>query len=291
MKNLFVLLVLVLVGFPCFSQKLKVVEQDYDKALKLAKAENKLLLVDFYTTWCGPCKKMDKLIFKNDSISKELAKDFVLLKYDAEKDSVFHLSKKHHINSYPTSLVLNKNGYVVNRKYGYAGEEFEEMNKDLSEFFEKSVELNAKKHFLKGYSNQIDGFGYPKFYVDYVNRTDTKSKKREDFKAFWEQERDFLSENDFSVLAYFSMDVPDNVAQSFLQNKTKLIDLYGIQDVDIIAFFISMTKFDEAVDAKSRKKYEEAVAYSKQALDEESSNNLLAMYQDELKELEKSENR
>ena len=78
------------------NKDLIVINQNYNEALKIASKQNKLIFIDFYTTWCGPCKKLDKLIFQNDSIQQILKKDFILLKYNAENDTVFHLSKKHH---------------------------------------------------------------------------------------------------------------------------------------------------------------------------------------------------
>lgn len=95
---------------------LEVIDQDYAQAVALAKETGKLLFIDFYTTWCAPCKKLDKLVFQDEAMQEVMGRDFVLLKYDAEKDTVFHLSKKHHVSSYPTALVLNTEGYVVNRK-------------------------------------------------------------------------------------------------------------------------------------------------------------------------------
>lgn len=41
----------------------------FEEALAKANKENKLLFVDCYTTWCGPCKQMDKyVLLKNQFI-------------------------------------------------------------------------------------------------------------------------------------------------------------------------------------------------------------------------------
>ena len=104
------LLFFALIQHATFCQELKVIEQNFHDALELAIEENKLLLIDFYTDWCVPCKKLDEVVFKNDSVQTKLGNDFILLKYNAEEDSIYHLAKKHHVNSYPTGLILNKEG-------------------------------------------------------------------------------------------------------------------------------------------------------------------------------------
>ena len=75
-----------------------IIDQDFEKALQVASAENKLIFIDFYTTWCAPCKKLDKLVFKNDSIQQILKKDFVLLKYNAENDRNQYYYRSDHYN-------------------------------------------------------------------------------------------------------------------------------------------------------------------------------------------------
>ncbi|MEL6989005.1 MAG: thioredoxin family protein, partial [Bacteroidota bacterium] len=74
---------------------LTIIDQNFSDALDIANKQDKLLFIDFYTDWCQPCKKLDKLVFQNDSIQEILGKDYVLLRYDAENDTIFHLSKKH----------------------------------------------------------------------------------------------------------------------------------------------------------------------------------------------------
>ena len=186
MKNIILIaIILLFAGFQTNKQlinqpqKLIIIEQDYEKAKRLANQVNKLLFIDFYTTWCAPCKELDKFVFQNDSIRNLLGKDFVLLKYDAEKDTVFHLSKKHHVSSYPTGIILNKDGFVLNRKYGFPGNDSLSLQNKVIEFTDESIELNKENKILAGYSNKIISSKYPEFYIDYVNRTNTKINKSE----------------------------------------------------------------------------------------------------------------
>src|SRR4030065_527345 len=66
----------------------------YDKGLEVAKRENKHLVVDFYTTWCGWCKKMDKDTYTNSGEKKLLAENYVAVKLNAESSKSLNLNGK-----------------------------------------------------------------------------------------------------------------------------------------------------------------------------------------------------
>lgn len=268
-----------------FAQGLTIVEQDFDKARKIAEKENKLLFLDFYTTWCAPCKKLDKLIFQNDSLSKKLGKDFVLLRYDAEKDKEHHLSKKHHVNSYPTGIILTPEGFVINRKYGFPGEELPELSTSVFDFTNKSIQLNKKGKIIKGYSNKIKLTGYPQFYIDYINRDDIKVKTSKEFNEYWKNEKGKMSEEYFSTLIYFARDVPTTISDDFLKNKEKYIELYGEGDVNVALVFFSFGKFDDAIENKSQKKLDKAMEFVAKALSEDSANRIISLYKEKFKDV------
>ncbi|MFD2034643.1 thioredoxin family protein [Belliella marina] len=271
--KVFQIFLIALVAFGCADKsktetvnyELEIIDQDFAKATELASAQNKLLFIDFYTTWCAPCEQLDKLVFQNDSIKQILAKDFILLKYDAENDTIFHLSKKHHVSSYPTAIVLNRKGYVVNRKYGFPGNDFETLSEMVLDFTDQSIDLNNENKYLKGYSNTIDETKYPKFYIDYVNRTNTKPKTS-DIVDFINSKQNFFNEEDFTTLFYFGHNAPSNIGDIILENKQKYFDLYGEQDVEILLWFLTSAKFKEAISENNDEKYDNAVAFTKRAL-------------------------
>jgi thiol-disulfide isomerase/thioredoxin len=270
-----------------YGQELTIVEQDFDKARELAKKENKLLLIDFYTTWCRPCKKLDKLIFQNDSISREIGKEFILLRYDAEDDTVFNLSKKHHVSSYPTGIVLDGNGYVLNKKYGFSGEDVKELSEEYLKFTNESIDLNRQKKILNGYSNSIDITKYPRFYIDYINKNDKHVTSRTDFKEYWDKEHDILSEEYFSTVVYFCTDVPVSVSDNFLENKDNYIERYGEKDVNFALELMSFVRFKESIENKSQQKFDEAVTFIKKALSDETANQMVAMFTKKFEESKK----
>lgn len=278
MKKILFLLSLLFFCSRGTTQGLITIDQDFNKALSLAAQEDKMVFIDFYTTWCAPCKKLENLVFQNDSIKNILKKDFILLKYNAEDDSVYNLSKKHHISSYPTGLILNKRGYVVNRSYGFSGENFQSLSTSVIEFTKESSALNAKNKIIKGYSNTIDITRYPQFYIDYINRTNTKIRTSV-VNEYWRSREDVLSEEYFSTLLYFANEAADPIAEDALANKANYTELYGTTDVETLMYFLTSGKFKRAISEKDQQKFDEAIHFARKALSEEWINDVVSSFE------------
>ena len=73
---------------------------------------NKLTLVDFFATWCGPCKMMHPVL---EQLKDEMGDSIRIIKLDVDKNEV--LSAQYNIQSVPT-LMLFKNGEIVWRQSG-----------------------------------------------------------------------------------------------------------------------------------------------------------------------------
>lgn len=88
------------------------------EVLDLAQKEKKLVFVDFYTTWCGPCKKMSSEVFTQRHVGEYFNRTFVNLKVDAEKGEGVELAKRYQVKAYPTFVVLKPDGTEIYRTSG-----------------------------------------------------------------------------------------------------------------------------------------------------------------------------
>ncbi len=91
---------------------------DFAAALARAKKEKKYVFIDFYATWCGPCKMMDRQTYSDSSVGKAAAK-FVNRKVDAEKGEGIKLAARYGIQAYPTMVIVDATGKEVNREQGF----------------------------------------------------------------------------------------------------------------------------------------------------------------------------
>lgn len=77
------------------------------EAVTKAKAENKLIFIDFYTQWCGPCMNMAQTVFSLPTVGYYYNHTFVNLKIDAEEGEGMTLAKKYGVHSYPTYAFID----------------------------------------------------------------------------------------------------------------------------------------------------------------------------------------
>jgi thiol-disulfide isomerase/thioredoxin len=91
---------------------------DFEAAVKEATNRKTLIVADFYTDWCGWCKKMDQTTFSNPAVVK-LLKDYVPLKVNAEKQKP--LAQRYRITGYPTVAVIHPEKVLVGLLRGYKG--------------------------------------------------------------------------------------------------------------------------------------------------------------------------
>lgn len=88
------------------------------KAKKSSKKAPKLVFVDCYTTWCGPCKSMSENVFTQEKVGDFFNANFVNIKIDMEKGEGPELGKKFEVKAYPTFLILDGEGKEVSRIVG-----------------------------------------------------------------------------------------------------------------------------------------------------------------------------
>lgn len=98
---------------------IRFIEQDWSKALQQAKTEKKLVFLDIYATWCGPCKMLKKHTFSDEVAAKFFNENFINVSVDGEKGVGPELAQKFAIQGYPSLIVTDASGNIVLQTAGY----------------------------------------------------------------------------------------------------------------------------------------------------------------------------
>ncbi len=141
-----------------------------EQASEKAKKENKLIFLDCYTSWCGPCKKMARDVFPQEQVGAYMNPKFVSIQIDMESEYGAPLAKKLQIQAYPTFVIFNAYAQEIGRFLG--GSEAEEFIKSVEEKSKdnSSAELQARWQ---------NGDRDPQFLQDYLASLSASYKNTE----------------------------------------------------------------------------------------------------------------
>lgn len=129
----------------------------FSALLEKAGKEDKLVFVDAYAVWCGPCKLMEKNIFPLQSVGAYYNKHFVNVHMDMEKGEGKEIAKRYGVSTFPHYLFLTPEGEVVLRGYGYL---------DEKNFLLLAQEANNKKNGASQKDRFLAGERSPEFLLE-----------------------------------------------------------------------------------------------------------------------------
>jgi thioredoxin 1 len=95
------------------------IENSFDEALKQGRLQNKYIFVDAYATWCGPCKMLKAITFRNSKAAEFYNNNFINVSIDMEKGQGPALAAQWQLRAYPTLIVFNPQGKPVLGTVGF----------------------------------------------------------------------------------------------------------------------------------------------------------------------------
>lgn len=92
--------------------------KSWKEVLAEAKTQRKLIFVDVYTDWCGPCKMLDRDVFSDKVVGRQFNSSFINYKANAER-SGSAIAAQYGVRAYPTGLFINGDGQLIHTFVGY----------------------------------------------------------------------------------------------------------------------------------------------------------------------------
>ncbi len=146
------------------------IEKPWSEILSIAKQENKIIFLDAYTTWCGPCKWMAAKMFTNDTVADYYNSSFICAHADMEKGEGLELAKIYQVRAYPTLLFINPGGEMVHLRVGAPQKvrDYIEMGhiaiapgEGFASYSKKYQEGNRDPGFMMNYLERLQGAYLP----------------------------------------------------------------------------------------------------------------------------------
>lgn len=100
-------------------QGIQFIEDNWTKATAEAKKQHKLIFLDAYASWCGPCKLLKKKTFPDKAAGDFFNANYINVAIDMEKGDGPSLGEKYGVNAYPTLIITDADGNIVTYTQGY----------------------------------------------------------------------------------------------------------------------------------------------------------------------------
>lgn len=199
----------------------------WKEILAKAKKENKLIFLDAYASWCGPCKWMAANVFTDSTVAAFYNTKFINAKINMEKDEGIELAKTYQVRAYPTLLYISGDGEVIHRICGsMPAEEFIRTGEDA---------LNPDKQFVKLVREYRKGNRDGAFLISYLEAmskayVNTDTVKDEYFSA--QKESDLTNRVNWNLMLEFENNPDGKAFQYLLNNQPAFAALYTKDSVE-----------------------------------------------------------
>jgi len=216
-KSIFTIF-LAIISFSLYGQGIDFTTVTWQEAIEQAKQENKLLFVDSYAQWCGPCKRMAKYEFVKPEVGEVYNTNFINLKLDMESKNGRTFDSKYPVSAYPTMFFLNGEGEVVKKvKGGKKGEQLIQMAYMVLKSYDTSGQFKEK------YDAGDRSYEVIYNYVEALNKASKPSLKISN--DYLKSNPDITKEEKFKFYFVATVEADSKIFDKMAKNKNTIIKL------------------------------------------------------------------
>ena len=167
-KLFFTICGMLFFAFQIVGQGIDFFHGTWQEALEKAAAEEKIIFVDAYAVWCGPCKRMAKNVFTNPKVGEFYNANFVNLKLDMERGEGLNFRAKYPVSAFPTLFYINAQGEVLRKVKGA---------QTIENFIKLGESVLPKIDHSKSYVEEYEkGNRDPEFMYKYIQSLNKSNK-------------------------------------------------------------------------------------------------------------------
>lgn len=225
MKKYLLLLCLALTIGAAAQSGIQFSDQSWQKILQQAEKEDKLIFLDAYTTWCGPCRMMDKDVFPDKELGKYYNKHFISVQIDMEGEEGMPLGRKYQVKAYPSLLFIDGTGEVVHRLVGYH---------EAEQLLDAGQTAIDPEQNLKGLTDRFEaGEKDPDFLLKLAiaRASAMEDGHMEVLEAYFETQPEWSSPENMELLFTFTDDLDSPLFDYIAQHRSDFEMLFGKEAV------------------------------------------------------------
>jgi thiol-disulfide isomerase/thioredoxin len=230
-KNILILSLLISLSFPdAYSQNrsIRFNEKPWQEIVAMAKKENKMIFLDAYASWCGPCKWMAANMFTNDTIADYYNATFICASFDMEKGEGLNLRKKYAVRAYPSLIFINADENMVHEKVG--------APQKVGDYIDIAKVAQNPEECLAAYITKYNsGTNTPQFIQTYLYRlADAYIPTGPVLKKYFatQRESDLLNRGNWNIIYRFAGEMNDPLFEFLLKHKAEYSKAYSKDSVN-----------------------------------------------------------
>ena len=231
----------------------------WEEALKKAQEEDKILFVDAYAQWCGPCKTMSRNVFTDDAVGAYYNKNFVNLKLDMDTPDGASFNKKYKVTAYPTLIFLDGSGKLVKKSVG--GKKIEDFL-DLGELALRSNDKSGE--YAEKYDSGVRDFNTVYGYVKALNNVGKPSLKIAN--EYLSSEHNMSAKQEALFVYESAIEADSRIFDQLIEHKERIIEEVGQEDFEEKVISACKTTLDKGVEYDMKMLYDEALEKCEKAI-------------------------
>lgn len=194
------------------------------EAKEVAGQQGKLIFIDAFTTWCGPCKRMSAQVFTQDEVGEFYNQTFINLKLDMEKGEGKDFQRKYRVTAFPTLLFLDPEGNVVHKVVG--GMDMKNFI-NLGKFAASKSDVSSSLD--KAYEEGQRDPGFMAEYIEALAKSNRPLLKIAN--DYLHTQNDFKTPENLKIIFYGLVEVDSRIFNLLVENRRDIIKIFDKETV------------------------------------------------------------
>lgn len=257
MKNLLILFLCIFSVCQLDAQGIDFFHGSWEEALAESKKTGKPIFVDAYAKWCGPCKRMARTTFMDNTAGEFYNGNFVNVKIDAEEPEGRRFRKKYPVSAFPTLFFIDDQGEVLHKAVG--GQDVNGLI-SLGKFALNKIDYSHE--YQKKYE---EGNREPQFLYEYVSSLNKSNKPSLSVSnEYFRTQDDLTTEFNLRFILEAAVEADSRVFDMLIEHQTAIGKLEGLEAIQNRILLACQNTVKKAIEYE----FEELLVEAKQKMKE-----------------------